>query len=85
MYKMGKTVSNLYCMRELLSELRANLNKPSDLEKDFFSHLKDLFKDEPFELRILFDSVIELSRGRGERRLIVEAILRNLDIFDAET
>ena len=66
-------------------EAKGRQNKPSDLEKYFFSHLKDLFKDEPFELRILFDSVIELSRGRGERRLIVEAILRNLDIFDAET
>ena len=84
MFRMGKSVSNLYCMRELLAELRANQSKPSELEKDFFQHLKDQFEGQPFEPRILFDSVIELSRGRGERRLMMEAILRNLDIFDEQ-
>ena len=85
MFRMGKSVSNLYCMRELLTELRANQSKASELEKDFFQHLKDQFEGQPFEPRILFDSVIELSRGRGERRLMMEAILRNLDIFDEQT
>lgn len=84
-YKGNRQVNNMYCIRELLHDLATNSSQPSPHERKFFEGLRDIFKGEEFHPRVLFNSVYELGEGRGERALVKDALLRNLDVFDAES
>lgn len=73
-------------MRDFLSYLKTNSSESgfkTELEIEFFEKFRLIFNDSLFEPQQIFKTVFEIGKGRGERKLFYDAIVRNLNLFNS--